>query len=87
MFVSISSRAVIKLVPLGQISGKPRETGATQENFEAGNLLLAAPHAGFQKTADKSGHAQARLGGLDAQPFGGFFAQRDGNVFHDTNIV
>jgi hypothetical protein len=83
----MKSRAVIKLVPLGQTGGKSRETGAAQEKFEAGDLLLAAPHAGFQKVADKSRHTQARLGGLDAQPFGDFLAQGDGDVFHSTNIV
>jgi hypothetical protein len=83
----MKSRAVIKLVPLGQTGGKPWKTGTAQEKFEAGDLVLAAPHAGFQKIAHKSGHAQVRLGRLDAQPFGDLLAQGDGDVFHDTNIV
>ncbi|MGB6174799.1 MAG: hypothetical protein WBF43_00310 [Methylocella sp.] len=77
----------MKLVPLRQTGGKPREPGTAQEKFEAGDLVLAAPHAGFQNIAHKSGHAQARLGRLYAQPFRGVLAQRDGNVFHGTNIV
>jgi hypothetical protein len=83
----MKSRAVIKFVPLGQICRKPWKTGPAQEKFEARDLVLATPHAGFQKVAHKCGHAQARLGGLDAQPFGDFLAQGDGDIFHDTNIV
>jgi hypothetical protein len=80
MFVSMKSRAVIKLVPLGQPGGKASETWT-------GDLAFSTPHAGFQKTAHKSGHAQARLGCFYTQPFGDLLAQRDGNVFHSTNIV
>jgi hypothetical protein len=83
----MKSRAVIKLIPLGQTGRKPWKTGTAQEKFEASDLILSAPHAGFQKIAHKTGHAQARLGGLNAQPFGDLLAQRDGNVFHSTNIV
>jgi hypothetical protein len=83
----MKSRAVIKLIPLGQTGRKPWKTETAQEKFEASDLILSAPHAGFQKVAHKSGHAQAHLGGLNAQPFGDLLAQGDGDVFHDTNIV
>jgi hypothetical protein len=83
----MKSRAVIKLVPLGQTGGKPGKTGPAQEIFEANDLVFSAPHAGCQKVAHKCGHAQARLGGLYAQPFGNLLAHGDGDVFHNTNIV
>ncbi|PNG26528.1 hypothetical protein CR492_07480 [Methylocella silvestris] len=83
----MKSRAVIKLVSLGQIGCKPGKARPTQKQFKAGDLLLAAPHAGFEQAANKGGHAHPRFGGFDAQPIGDFLAQSDGDVFHDTNIV
>ncbi|WP_198017228.1 hypothetical protein [Methylocapsa acidiphila] len=83
----MKSRAVIKLLPLGQIGGNAGEARTAEEIFEPFHLRLAAPHAGFQQVADIGGHAQARLGRRDAEPFGDILAQRDGEVFHDTDIV
>jgi hypothetical protein len=74
MFVSIKSRAVIEFVPLGQVGGKPRKARPAQEEFEAGELLLAAPHAGLQHIADKGRHTGAGLRRLDAKPFGDILA-------------
>lgn len=87
MFVSMKSLAVMQIVPLRQVGGNTGKSRAAQKKFEAGQLVLAAPHAGFQQVADKGRHAQALLGGLDAEPIGDILAQSDGDVFHDTDIV
>ncbi|MGO9675542.1 MAG: hypothetical protein ACLPSF_15480 [Methylocella sp.] len=83
----MKSRAVIEFVPLRQVGGETGETGPAQKIFEAGELLLAASHAGLQHVADKSRHAGAGFRRLDAKPFSDILAQADGDVFHDTNIV